>query len=80
MLGLRGRIQVVWGNFFDQDLSQASVVTCFLLQKTNDRLKSKLEQELCPGTRVVSNLFTFPEWPTAHWDSKNQLYMYKIKK
>ena len=43
----------------------ADVVFTFLLQDTNDRLKEKLRQELRPGTRIVSNIFTFSGFPLA---------------
>ena len=55
VLGLRGRVKVVFGDFFDKDLSEADVVTCYLLQVTNEKLEEKLKEELRPGTRVVSN-------------------------
>lgn len=78
ILGLRGQVEVIWGNFFNQDLSQADVVTVYLLQKTNVRLMDKLRRELRPGARVVSNTFIFPGWPLAHKDSKAQIYMYRM--
>jgi cyclopropane fatty-acyl-phospholipid synthase-like methyltransferase len=78
VLGLQGEVRVVWGDFFDQDLSQADVVTVYLLQKTNTRLMDKLRRELRPGARVVSNTFIFPGWALARKDSEAQLYMYKM--
>jgi SAM-dependent methyltransferase len=58
VLGLRNRVRVTYGNFFDHELGDANVVTCYLLQKTNQELEEKLERELTPGTRIVSNTFT----------------------
>ena len=60
VLGLRDRVKIIFGNFFSQDLSDADVITCYLLQDTNEKLEGKLKQELRPGTRVVSHDFTFP--------------------
>lgn len=59
VLRLRRRVKVVFGDFFSQDLSEADVVTCYLLQDTNQKLAVKLLGEMRPGTRVVSNTFTF---------------------
>ncbi len=75
---LRGQVKVVWGDFFNQDLSQADVVTVYLQQETNLRLMNKLMHELRPGTRVVSHAFTFPGWQIIGRDEKAQLYVYKI--
>lgn len=74
ILDLRGRVEVVYGNFFAQDLSAATVVTCFLLQDTNDKLENKLLRELRPGTRVVSNLFTFKRLRLVREDGDARLY------
>ena len=78
VLGLRHRTRVVWGNFFVQDLSRADVVTLYLVQATNDKLKSKLEEELRPGARVVSHVFPFNGWSPLKVDAKSHVYMYKM--
>jgi SAM-dependent methyltransferase len=78
VLGLRGRVQVRYGDFFQQDLRPADVVTCYLVQRTNDRLMRKLERELRPGTRVVSNTYIFAEWTPARYDARANLYLYRI--
>ena len=59
VLRLRGQVRVAFGDFFRSDLSEADVVTCYLLQDTNQRLVVKLLTELRPGARVVSNTFKF---------------------
>ncbi len=59
ILRLRKRIRIIYGDFFGADLREADVVTCYLLQSTNDRLEEKLRTELRSGARVVSNTFTF---------------------
>jgi predicted RNA methylase len=78
ILGLQRRIRLVRGDLFDQDLSQADVVTCYLLPRTNERLVDKLERELRPGTRVVSRRFQLPGWSPVRQDSVARLYMYRI--
>lgn len=62
VLHLQDDVKVLFGNFFLKDLSNADVVTVYLLQETNNKLMKKLENELRPGTRVVSNAFIFPGW------------------
>jgi cyclopropane fatty-acyl-phospholipid synthase-like methyltransferase len=76
LMGLAGKAQVVRGDLFDQDLAPADVVTCYLLQGTNDRLAEKLSRELRPGARVVSNTFTFPGLTLTGEDENHKLYLY----
>src|SRR5690606_26214907 len=49
-------------NLFETDLSDASVVTLYLLSSVNIKLRPKLLEELKPGSRVVSNTFDMDEW------------------
>jgi precorrin-6B methylase 2 len=78
VLGLQDQVRIVHGDLFAQDLREASVVTCYLLQGTNQRLQEKLRRELAPGTRVVSNTFTFPELHLVRRDEKYALYLYRL--
>ena len=74
-----GRASVTWGNFFHTNLSEATIVTLFLSQKTNQRLKQKFMAELRPGTRIVSHVWTFDDWTPASRDEKQNLSMYVIQ-
>jgi hypothetical protein len=57
-------VRFVTQNLFASDISEATVVTLYLLQSINERLRPKLVRELKPGTRVVSHVFNMgPEWP-----------------
>jgi protein-L-isoaspartate O-methyltransferase len=62
--GVADRVRFVTQDLFTADLSKATVVTLYLLQSINERLRPKLIRELKPGTRVVSHVFNMgPEWP-----------------
>lgn len=62
--GVADRVRFVAGNLFTADISEASVVTLYLLQSINERLRPRLVRDLKPGTRVVSHVFNMgPEWP-----------------
>jgi SAM-dependent methyltransferase len=62
--GVSNRVRFVTQDLFAADLSQASVVTLYLLQSINERLRPKLVRELKPGARIVSHVFNMgPEWP-----------------
>jgi SAM-dependent methyltransferase len=62
--GVADRVRFITGNIFDADVADATVVTLYLLQSLNERLRPKLVRELKPGSRVVSHVFNMgPEWP-----------------
>lgn len=75
---LNGRARVIWANFFHVDLSEATIVTIFLSQGANRRLKSKLLSELRPGTRVVSHVWTFEDWDPRSTDPQNEITLYVV--
>ena len=59
--GLAARAQVVQGDLFDYDFSQATVVTMYLLPELNLRLRDRL-LAMRPGTHVVSHEFDMGDW------------------
>ena len=62
--GVSDRVRFVTADFFKADIREATVVTLYLLQSINERLRPKLVRELKPGSRVVSHVFNMgPEWP-----------------
>lgn len=59
--GVADKAQFVKADLFRTDLSQATVITMFLLQDINLKLRPTI-LGLKPGTRVVSNTFDMGEW------------------
>jgi len=59
--GVARRARFVRQDLFNADLSQASVITLFLLTNLNLKLRPKL-LALKPGTRIVSNTFNMGDW------------------
>jgi precorrin-6B methylase 2 len=76
--GIQDKSKIKWGNFFNQDITEATAVTLFLGGKTNQKLRDKLVKELKPGTRVVSYVWTFNDWKPAKIDYNNRIYLYII--
>lgn len=76
----KDNVKFLHGNFFDHDLSNASVITMYLLQETNERIQNKLDSELEIGARVVSHVFTFPGWTPIREDKKTNIRLYVIGK
>jgi ubiquinone/menaquinone biosynthesis C-methylase UbiE len=49
-------------DLFEANISEASVVTLYLLQSLNVKLRPKLWRDLKPGTRIVSHAFDMGDW------------------
>jgi len=60
--GVSGLTEFVQKDFFDADLSKATVVAMYLLPEVNRELLPKLLHVLKPGTRIVSHAFDFGSW------------------
>jgi SAM-dependent methyltransferase len=56
------RVKVIQGNLLEADLSDADVVTLYLLTESNSLLRPRLEKMLHPGARVVSYDYAVPGW------------------
>ena len=59
--GVAEKTRFIEGNLFEQDFSEATVVTMYLLPEINLRLRPKI-LALKPGTRVVSHRFDMGDW------------------
>ena len=77
-LGLQDQVKIIWGNLFHQNISHGTVVILFLWGKTNEKLKEKLQEELKPGTKIVSYVWKFKGWKPVKIDRKERIYLYII--
>jgi hypothetical protein len=77
-------ITIIKDNFFNIDLSDATVLIIYLVPKALGRLAPKFFKELKKGTRIVSYKYTFPKEVSSKKlhlvkeDKKNEIYFYKI--
>ncbi|MPZ16331.1 MAG: methyltransferase domain-containing protein [Luteitalea sp.] len=61
--GVEDRVEIRQDDLFGTDISEATVVTLYLLPTLNVKLMPKLQSELKPGTRIVSHSFDMQgEW------------------
>lgn len=61
-VGVGDRVEFREGDLFQMDFKDATVVTLYLLQPLNLKLRPKLLAELKPGTRIVSHSFDMGDW------------------
>jgi hypothetical protein len=60
--GVADKVAFLSTDLFKADISEATVVTLYLLPSINLRLQPKLMRELKPGTRIVSHRFDMGGW------------------
>lgn len=77
--------------FYEQDalkvdLSQATVITLYMLPEFNARLRPILSQQLKPGARVVSHDFDIEGWVpskvekiTGGWLHQHAIYLWRME-
>ena len=65
-------------NFYKTNLSDASLVVCYLYPGAMTKLKKKFKTELKPGTFVISNTFAIPNWKPEKEIVLDDLYSSKI--
>ena len=68
--GLADRVKFITQDLFKTDISQATVLTMYLLPNTVNMLKDKLLAELRPGTRILSH-----DYPLAGWVPEQYVQM-----
>jgi trans-aconitate methyltransferase len=59
--GVTDKVKILNQDLFETDISPATVVTLYLLPSLNQKLIPKLNKELKPGTRIVSQSFDMGE-------------------
>jgi len=60
--GVEGLVRFEEKDLFEADIRSATVVTLFLREDFNLRLRPKLLKELKPGARIISNTFDMYDW------------------
>jgi ribosomal protein L11 methylase PrmA len=78
--GADDRVRFIEGDLFEADISEATVVTLYLLTRLNLKLRPKLMKELRPGTRIVSHAFDMGDWKPEKTESVggSTIYLWRI--
>ncbi len=84
--GVEGRVEFRQQDALEVDLSEASVVTLYLLSSSNVKLRPRLQSQLKPGSRIVSHQFGMGDWQpdkietfTDSNGTSRTLYLWTIK-
>ena len=76
------KVKFIEGDLFEANISEATVVTLYLLTELNLKLRPKLVKDLRPGTRVVSHAFSMGDWKPERTEHVNgsSVYLWRIPK
>ncbi|MBD3413892.1 MAG: methyltransferase domain-containing protein [Candidatus Aminicenantes bacterium] len=69
---VENQVRFIQKDLFEVDVSEASVVTLYLLSSVNLKLRPKLLGQLKPGSRIVSHDFSMGEWEA---DAQKDVYV-----
>jgi precorrin-6B methylase 2 len=77
--GVSDKVTFKQDDIFTTDFSDASVVTLYLLDSLNEKLRPRL-MRLRPGTRIVSHAFRMGDWePEAERDiDGRRIYLWRV--
>ena len=72
--GVSDRVAFVQGDFYNAEIQDATVVTLYLSNSVNVKLRPKLLRELKVGSRIVSHIFDMGDWePDKTGDAAGRL-------
>ncbi len=71
------RVSIVWGDLFELNFADATVVATFLWPGAMRRLRPKFEAELPAGARVVSHCHPIEGWTPELHDPRTDVYLYR---
>jgi trans-aconitate methyltransferase len=78
LISFSKNVQFVFKNFFVVPIHDADIVYCYLSPQSAARVKRKMEEELSPGTHVLSNTFAIPGWTAEKIYILKDIYRTKI--
>lgn len=82
LAGVSDRVQFYRADLFDTDLSDATVLSIYLLPEVIERLLPKIRREMDPGDRVVSHNYGAEVWPpdsTVEISANHVIYLWTIR-
>lgn len=77
-LFIKKHVELKKSDFYQQDLSDAGLIVCYLYPGAMSKLKNKFEFELKKGCFVVSNTFAIPGWKPKKVIQIKDIYRTKV--
>lgn len=79
----REDVTLQWGNALTKDIRDADCVFVYLITELMPLFEKKFNEELKPGTKVISHAFKFPEREpkqklvVPEWIGRKRIYVYE---
>ncbi len=64
-------------SLWNVNLSPYNVIFIYFIPHRMNKLAKKIRREMLPGSRVISNGFSFPDWPALKKDAN--IYVYEVR-
>lgn len=75
--GVEHLVDFIEEDIFTADISEATVVTLYLLDSINAQLRPRLLTQLRPGARIISHAFDMGDWQPDERRRLNDVNIYK---
>jgi hypothetical protein len=77
--GVADKVKIIAGDIFENDFSEATVVTLYLLPDLNLKLRPSI-LKMKPGTRVVSHAFHMRDWEPDDviYDNEREAFLWIV--
>jgi SAM-dependent methyltransferase len=76
--GVSDRVSIHMGDFYKHDLGKADVVYAYVTSNHAPRLRTYLEDQLSPGSRVVTISADLDGWEPSAFDSEELIFLYHM--
>lgn len=76
--GIRHKVRIEAGNFYQADLHEADVVFVYATSREVVKLAPHLERQMKSGSRLVSISADFPEWEPTTFDERELIFIYEM--
>lgn len=73
---VENRVSFIREDIFETDFSMASVITIYMSQRVNERLRPQFFEVLKPGTRIISHIFNMGDWEPDFFEQVDRHRIY----
>lgn len=78
---MNSKVEIVWGDFFKADLSEATVIYCYLYPFLMPQVGEKIKQDCRPGTKVIVRDFPIKSLRQIRYFKtygKHEFFIYEV--
>lgn len=69
-------VSVQRGDFWKHNLRDVDILAAYAVPRCMQKLKTKVQNEMQPGSKVIVAVYPFPDWPPEQQD--DLVYLYRV--